>query len=70
MKGKTLFIIYQAGRIITAIILSICVIFLFLKTQMLQAINTLGVSVVIFSWLVLFMACARSVLYSNLKCLC
>ena len=57
MKGKTLFIIYQAGRIITAIILSICVIFLFLKTQMLQAINTLGVSVVIFSWLVLEVFC-------------
>ncbi len=57
MKGKTLFIIYQAVRIITAIILSICVIFLFLKTQMLQAINTLGVSVVIFSWLVLEVFC-------------
>lgn len=57
MKGKTLFIIYQAGRIITAIILSICVIFLFLKTQMLQAINTLGVSVVIFSWFVLEVFC-------------
>ncbi len=65
MKGKTLFIIYQAGRIITAIILSICVIFLLLKTQMLQAINTLGGKCCN-----LFMACARSVLYSNLKCLC
>ncbi len=65
MKGKTLFIIYQAGRIITAIILSICVIFLLLKTQMLQAINTLGGK-----YCNLFMVCARSVLYSNLKCLC
>lgn len=57
MKGKKLFITYQIGRIATVIILMLFVILLFFKTQILHAINTLGVSIVIFSWFVLEVFC-------------